>query len=114
VDRKMLLTRLERHALRHRPRGENAVALEAEVVVEAARVVPLHHEDRRLFLATLTAKRLWSLLAIALAFVLRKLLAHVAFPGFELYACRLHNEYMAGISLWTLWTASAPDSLETV
>jgi hypothetical protein len=24
----------------------------------------------------------------------------------ELYACRLHNEYMAGISLWTLWTES--------
>ena len=40
------LARLERHALRHRPRGERAVALEPEVVVEPPRVVALDDEDR--------------------------------------------------------------------
>ena len=48
VHGEMLLAGLERHALRHGPRGEHAVALEAEVVVEAPRVVPLHDEDREL------------------------------------------------------------------
>ena len=27
-----------------------------------------------------------------------------SFLSYESYACRLHNEYMAGISLWTVWT----------
>src|SRR5205814_6207582 len=48
VDGEMLLARLERHALRHRPARERAVALEAEVVVEAPRVVALDDEDRLL------------------------------------------------------------------
>ena len=112
VDREVLLARLQRNAFRHRPRRENAVALEPEVVVQPSRVVPLHDEDRGLRLAALAPERLRRLRAISLALVLRKLLAHAPFPGFELYACRLHNEYMAGISLWTLWTASVADASE--
>ena len=46
VDGEVLLAGLERHALRHRPGRERAVALEAEVVVEPARVVALDDEDR--------------------------------------------------------------------
>ena len=48
VDGERALAGLERHALRHRPRGERAVPLEPEVVVEAPRVVALDDEDRRL------------------------------------------------------------------
>src|SRR5262249_57773840 len=33
-------------ALRHRPRGEHAAALQPEVVMQAAGVVPLDHEQR--------------------------------------------------------------------
>ena len=114
VDGQVLLAGLERHAFRHGPRGENAVALEAKVVVEPACVVPLDDEDRSLRLAALAAKWLGRLLAIALAFVVRELLAHAAFPILKSYACRLHNEYMAGISLWTVWTASVPETSKTV
>jgi hypothetical protein len=64
-----LRARLERHALRHRPRGERPVLLEAEVVVQPARVVALHDEDR-LFAALLGAERLRRELGIALAAVL--------------------------------------------
>ena len=46
VDGEVLLAGLERHALRHRPGRERAVALEAEVVVEPPRVVALDDEDR--------------------------------------------------------------------
>ena len=46
VHRERALAGLERHALRHGPRGERAVPLEPEVVVEAPRVVALHDEDR--------------------------------------------------------------------
>ena len=45
VDRERPRARLERHAFRHRPRGERAVPLEAEVVVEASGVVPLDDEN---------------------------------------------------------------------
>ena len=96
VDREVLLAGLERDAFRHRPRGEDAVALEPEVVVQPPRVVPLNDEDRRpasggavafglrraspAWPATLPAlKGLGRLLAVALAFVLRELLAHAAF-----------------------------------
>ena len=48
VDGERALARLERHALRHRPARERAVALEPEVVVEPPRVVPLDDEDRPL------------------------------------------------------------------
>ncbi len=47
VDGERPRARLERHSLRHRPRGEGAVPLEAEVVVEPARVVALDDEDRQ-------------------------------------------------------------------
>jgi hypothetical protein len=47
VDGEVLLARLERHALRHRPARERAVTLEAEVVVEPPRVVALDDEDGR-------------------------------------------------------------------
>ena len=79
VDGEMLLAGLERHALRHRPGGEHAVALEAEVVVEPPRVVALHDEDRRLRLPALAPERLRGLLAVALALVLRELSAHEGF-----------------------------------
>ena len=70
VDCEVLLARLERHALRHGPRSENAVALEAKVVVEPARVVPLHDEDRRLRLAALRTEGLGSAFPVALSLVL--------------------------------------------
>ena len=47
VHGEMLLAGLERDSLRHRPRDENAVALQAEVVVEPPRVMPLHYDGRR-------------------------------------------------------------------
>jgi hypothetical protein len=46
VDGEVLLARLERDALRHGPARERAVPLEAEVVVQPARVVALDDEDR--------------------------------------------------------------------
>jgi hypothetical protein len=79
VDGEVLLAGLERHAFRHGPGGEYAVALEAEVVVEPARIVPLHDEDRRLRLPPRTAKGFRGLLAISLALVLGELRAHDAF-----------------------------------
>src|SRR3954468_20038701 len=42
VDGEVLLSRLDRNALRNGPRREGAVALEPKVVVEPARGVPLH------------------------------------------------------------------------
>jgi hypothetical protein len=135
VHGEVLLTGLERHALRHRPRGENAVALETKVVVEPPRIVSLDDKRRRLRLATLPAEGLGRLLAVPLALVLRELLAHEAFllprafcvrpapttcasfrarfTGFKSYASRLHNEYMAGISLWTLWTVFGSEPRKT-
>jgi hypothetical protein len=53
VHREHLRPRLERDALRDGPAEENAAALEAEVVVEPARVVALDDEDRRLAAPTL-------------------------------------------------------------
>ena len=47
VDGERPRARLERHALRHRPRGERAVPLEAEVVVEPPGVVALDDENRQ-------------------------------------------------------------------
>jgi hypothetical protein len=69
VDGEALLARFERDALRHRPAGQRPVALEAEVVVQAARVVPLDDEDR-LLPRLLRAEGLGRLLRVALAFVL--------------------------------------------
>ena len=46
VDGERALAGLERHALRHRPARERAVALEPEVVVEPPGVVALDDEDR--------------------------------------------------------------------
>jgi hypothetical protein len=72
VDGQVLLPRLERHALGNGPAGEGAVSLQAEVVVEPARVVPLDDEDR-LLPALLPAERLRRLLGVALALVLGEL-----------------------------------------
>ena len=47
VDREVLLAGLERHAFRHSPARECAVALEAQVVVERPRLMALDDEDRR-------------------------------------------------------------------
>ena len=44
------------NALRHGPRGEHAVALEAKVVVEPPGVVPLHDEDGVVFDNTAAGK----------------------------------------------------------
>ena len=44
LHREMLLSGLERNAFRHRPGGEGAVTLEAEVVMEPPGVVPLDDE----------------------------------------------------------------------
>jgi hypothetical protein len=96
--------------------------------VQPPGVVPLHDEDGALRLAALAAERLWSFLPLSLALVLRELLDHAVFllprarcvhstefensrsgglfTVFKLYVCRLHNEHMAGISLWTVWTVS--------
>ena len=72
VNGEVLLPGLEGHALGHRPAGERSVALQPEVVVQAARVVSLHDEDR--LLATLAAaERLRGLLRVALALVLGEL-----------------------------------------
>ena len=89
VNGEVLLARLERHAFRHGPGGEHAVALEAEVVVQAPRVVPLHDEDRCLA-AALPAKRFRRLLAVALALVLGEFLTH------ESYSYRSHDAYIVG------------------
>jgi hypothetical protein len=32
------------------------------------------------------------------------------FASLESYSYRSHNSYMAGISLWTVWTADSPES----
>jgi hypothetical protein len=63
---------LERDALGNGPACERAVALEAEVVVEATRVVALHDEDRLLPLL-LPAEWLRRLLRVALLAVLGEL-----------------------------------------
>ncbi len=47
VNSEVLLAGLERHAFRHGPARERAVALEAKVVVERPRLVTLDDEDRR-------------------------------------------------------------------
>ena len=70
------LARLERHALRYGPARKRSVPLEPEVVVQPARVVPLHDEDRLLPSALLPAERLRCLLRIALALVFGRLRAH--------------------------------------
>ena len=78
VDGEVLLSGLEGHAFGNRPARERAVSLQTEVVMEAASVVPLDDEDRRLS-ALLAAERLRRLLGVALALVLGELrLCHAA------------------------------------
>src|SRR4029077_7980145 len=67
VNGQRSLSRFEGHALRHGPAGERALALEAEVVMKAARVVALDHEDRLLAALLAFAKRLRSLVLVPLA-----------------------------------------------
>src|SRR5437763_3195492 len=98
VHCEMLLAGLERNALRHRPRGEDAVALEAEVVVQPPRVVSLNDENRLLRLAAFTGEGFGSLLLVALALVFIQLLRH-PFIGLESYSYRSHNSYTAALSL---------------
>src|SRR5207245_4528046 len=76
VNGEMLLTRLERDALGHRPALERSVPLEAEVVVETPRVVTLDDEDRLLRLP-LPGEGLGRLLPVALALVLAELPRHL-------------------------------------
>src|SRR5262249_29710560 len=70
VDGEMLLARLERHTLGNRPRRERSVALEPEVVVEPAGVVPLDDEDRLPCAAAAALERLGRPSGVALAPVL--------------------------------------------
>src|SRR5207249_9255307 len=56
MNGEMLLARLERHALRHRPAEQRPVLLQPEVVVEPPRVVALDDEDRLLRLPFLRAE----------------------------------------------------------
>jgi hypothetical protein len=58
VDGEVALPRLERHALGDGPARERTVALEAEVVMEPARVVALDDEDRPARRAVAVAERL--------------------------------------------------------
>ena len=78
VNGQVLLARLERNALRHRPAEEDAVAFQTEVVVEPPRVVALHDEDRILRLP-LALEGLRRLLGIAFSLVLAK--AHEEAPA---------------------------------
>jgi hypothetical protein len=72
MDGQVLLPRLERRSFRHGPAGQRAVPLQAEVVVQAPRVVPLDDEDR-LLPALLGAEGLGSLLGVALLLVFGEL-----------------------------------------
>ena len=87
-----------------------------KAILRAIGVVALHDEGRRLLLAALAAERLRSLPPISLALVLREPLAHhtflTVFPALKSYTCGSHNAYMAGISLWTVWTAPGSTALE--
>jgi hypothetical protein len=74
VHRERLLAGLERHTLGHGPARERSVPLEAEVVVEASRIMALHDEDRLLGPAPFAREGLGRLLRIALATVLGELL----------------------------------------
>jgi hypothetical protein len=59
VDGEMPLPAPQRDALGHRPARQRAVPLEAEVVVQPPRVVPLDDEARLLGAPLLRAERLW-------------------------------------------------------
>ena len=76
VHGEVLLAGFERHALRHGPARERAVALETEVVMQPARIVALHDEDWFLRPPRLRTERFRGLLWIALAPVLGELLGH--------------------------------------
>src|SRR5581483_1609036 len=69
VDGERTPSRLEGNALRHRPRGESAALLQAEVVVQPPCVVTLHDEDRPFRRLLLRAERLRGLLRVPLATV---------------------------------------------
>src|SRR5262249_7796636 len=69
VDCEHTLAPRERDALRHGPAREGSVALEPQVVMEAARVVP-RHDEQGLPAATATGKRLARPRRITLATVL--------------------------------------------
>jgi hypothetical protein len=77
VDREVVLFGVGRDALRDGPGNENAIAFEPEVPVEAASMVLLDHEPRRLgLLARNLGAGFWCLLEIALGLVFSELLGH--------------------------------------
>src|SRR5260370_20795989 len=87
VDGEMVLLGVGGHALWHGPRNQNAIALEPEIPVQAARVVLLHHEPRRPGrLAGDLGAGFGCFLEIALGLVLRELLGHVSY---SLGHCRI-------------------------
>src|SRR4029079_4264511 len=69
VDGEIALAGFERHALLHRPREKHPVALEANSLVEPARVVSLDDEDLALRPLRPAPERLRGLLLVALALV---------------------------------------------
>ena len=91
VHRQVLRAGLERHALRHRPARQRAVALEAEVVVEAGRIVALDDEDRR-GAALAAAEGLGRPLRVALAAVVAQRLAHRGGPPLQMFRVTLRGD----------------------
>jgi hypothetical protein len=80
VHREVALAGLARDPLRDGPARERAVALEPEVVVEAAGIVPLHHEDRVAVRARVRAEGLRRPTACALALVLAEACHRLRMP----------------------------------
>ena len=78
VDRLPVVLRVLRDAVRDRPGGEHAVALQPQVPVQAPRVVLLDHEARRRRAVGLASGRLRSRLEVALPPVVAELLGHSA------------------------------------
>ncbi len=77
VDREVILLGVGRDAFGHRPGHENAALLEPEIPMQAARVVLLHDEPRRLgLLARDLGARFGCLFEIAFGLVLGKFLGH--------------------------------------
>ena len=64
LHREPLLGRVERGSLGHRPREQHAAPLEAQVVVEPARRVLLHHEQARA-IGAVRAERLGRAICVA-------------------------------------------------
>jgi hypothetical protein len=85
----MPLARFERDAFRHGPGFQDAINFEAEVVMEASGIVPLHTEIRfgSGLALSLTGRRLGGILETAFSGVLFE--RHNPFESFYLHHIRL-------------------------